>query len=846
MNTDLSTPWSSDPTTLLQELHSDAELGLDEKQLQTAQKKFGKNVITEEKRKSRLVIFFKQFNNTMSYILIFAVLVSVFLNEILDAVAIFIILLMNAIVGYIQEAKAEDSVAALKKLSTPKAKIIRAGKVQTLDSTDVVPGDLLQLEAGDYIVADAYLLKAHQMEADEAVLTGESMPVEKITTILDKTAPLTDRTNMLHAGTALTSGSGHAVVTATGMFTEIGKIAGLLEATLSEVTPLQLRLKKVSNILLMIGGGVMLIIIAIGIYQGQNWVDIFMYALSLAVAAIPEGLPTIVTLALALAVRRMSKRNAIVRKLSAVETLGSTDVICTDKTGTLTTGNMIVRSIFTLNPSLENELKEAAINCNNASLDNGTSGDPTEIALLQMAPEKKKLPLLTEWSFESVRKRMSVAVEVDQKIRIYCKGAPETTIPRCHLSVDEKSSLDKAIVEYSKLGRRILALAYKDLAELDTNNPPDADNIERDLTFLGLVAIADPPKPESIDSIAKCKAAGIKVIMITGDHPLTAEAIAKELGIIEENWNNLVMSGSQLEKISGDELQKKSEEILVYARVTPEQKLKIVEALQINGHIVSMTGDGVNDAPALKKASIGVSMGKAGTEVARQASSMILTDDNFATIVSAVEEGRAINGNIKRTIQYLLSTNIAELLIVLGSILMGLPLPFVPLSLLWINLVTDGFPSLALAAEPVEKDYLLSSKHPSPASFFNSPFMIELFVVGLLMTIICLGVYSYQLTVSDELSARSYAFNGLVYLSLFRSFSCRSKTKTYFQLKANFYHILSIIAPLALQLILENLPLFQKLFGISPISFREHIFLIVLGLVPVSLVEMNKFLRQQR
>lgn len=849
MNTEqpqLKEPWSNDLSSLLQSLHSDPQQGLSEEQVQTAQQTFGKNILSEEKKSSRLVIFIKQFQNTMTYMLGFAVLVSVFLHEYLDATAILVILLLNAIVGYIQEAKAEDSVAALKQLSTPKAKVIRNGKVQVTDSIDVVPGDILQLEAGDYIVADAYLVDAYQMEADEAVLTGESMPVEKTSGVIEEGSPLADRSNMLHAGTALTSGSGHALITATGMRTEIGKIAGLLDATVSEATPLQLRLKKVSNILLMIGGAVMLIIIAIGIVKGFNWVDIFMYAISLAVAAIPEGLPTIVTLALALAVRRMSKRHAIVRKLAAVETLGSTDVICTDKTGTLTTGNMKVRDIFTLDPSLENELKEAAVNCNNASLDHGNSGDPTEVALLLMAPDIRKLPRLTEWSFESVRKRMSVAVKLNQSIRIYTKGAPETTLPRCLLSPEEKSKIDKAILDFSKLGRRILAIASKEIMELDPKNPPEAEEVEVNLKFLGLVAIADPPKPESIVSISQCKAAGIKVIMITGDHPLTAEAIAKELGIIDHDSPDAVMSGAQLEKITPEELRIKSESVLVYARVTPEQKLKIVEALQLNGHTVSMTGDGVNDAPALKKASIGVSMGKAGTEVARQASSMILTDDNFATIVSAVEEGRAINGNIKRTIQYLLSTNIAEIMIVLGSLLIGLPMPFVPLSLLWINLVTDGFPSLALAAEPVEKDFLLHNKNPSPASFFSKFFMMEMFFVGILMTVICLSVYAYQMNVSSEQTARSYAFNLLVYLCLFRSFSCRSGTRTYMQLKLNPYHLFSVAIPLVLQLGLESVPLFQQLFSISEISFKEHIFLIALSIIPVSLVELRKLILQRR
>jgi Ca2+-transporting ATPase len=837
--------WSKDLKDISLEFKTDLERGLSEASFEEVRKTYGLNVLTETKHSSHLTLFLKQFNNTMTYMLLLAAIVSFVLDERIDALAIFAIVVLNGVVGYIQEAKAEASIAALKKLSTPKAKVIRDGKVQVIDSTEVVPGDVLTLEAGDYIVADAVVITGFQLAADEAVLTGESMPVEKSPGIVPPESMLGDRKNMLHASTALTSGSGKAVVVSTGMNTEIGKIAGLLETTASEETPLQLRLAKVSNKLLLLGFIVMIAVALLGYSHGRSHLEIFMLAISLAVAAIPEGLPTIVTLALALSVRRMSKRNAIVRKMAAVETLGSTDVICTDKTGTLTTGNMVVREVFLLSEEKRKEFYQVAVSCNNASLDNGGSGDPTEIALLRMAENERPLPRVHEWSFDSVRKRMSVAVRMDGKTRIFTKGAPESILPLCGLTSLEEDKIRKTMTDYSKMGRRTLALASGIMNDFNLNNPPTSEEAEKNLLFLGIVAIADPPKEETIPSIRACKASGIKVIMITGDHPLTAEAIARELGIIEHEGSDVVMTGTELEALSPEELRKKSQKILVYARVSPEHKLKIVEALQKNGHTVSMTGDGVNDAPALKKASIGVAMGKAGTEVARQASNMILTDDNFSTIVHAVEEGRAIFGNIKRTIQYLLSTNLAEILIVLGASILGMPVPFVPISLLWINLVTDGFPSLALAAEPVEKDFLKNNREPSPSSFFNRGFMRELFFVAIVMTIIELVVYAYMLRQGDEHIAKSYAFNLLVYLCLFRSFSCRSETRTYFQMKINKIHILSVLIPISLQVILENFKFFNDMFEISSLSFKEHLILIIIGTVPVGLVELRKLIRMK-
>jgi P-type Ca2+ transporter type 2C len=810
--------------------------GLTGTEVLAAQKTFGLNILREKKKLGKFRVFLLQFHNPMVYVLLVAVGVSTFMEEWINALAILAIVLLNALISFFQEIKSQSSLEALNKLTVPKARVKRDQKISLIDSLQIVPGDLLVVEAGDYVVADARLLKAAQLSADESILTGESIPVEK---------NIEDR---IHSGTAISSGSGEALVTQTGMQTELGKIAGLLDRTLTTQTPLQLKMDSVSYKLLMLSGVIMLMILAIGLSKKLPLPEILMYAISLAVAAIPEGLPTVVTLALVLAVRRMTKRNAILRKLAAVETLGSANVICTDKTGTLTTGKMIVRETFTLEkgaldhgePLSEDFYRVLAL-CNNASLDHGGSGDSTEVALLKLVEEHgKKVSLLNEKfkrleekSFDSDRKRMSVLVDQAAVKTLYCKGAPETILPLCQLTPKERARIEASIAELSSKGRRLLALSSKAVKEAK-------DSTESDLTFIGLVSLADPPKPESFGAIKACKEAGIKVVMITGDHPLTAKAIAQELGIIEKGVFEKVLSGQELDAMGEKDLEEQCEGVAVYARVTSEHKLKIVEALQKKGFVVGMTGDGVNDAPALKQASIGIAMGKSGTEVARQAADMILTDDNFSTIVSAIEEGRAVYGNIKRTLQYLLSTNTAELLIFFGTVALGMPNAFLPLSLLWINIVTDGLPSLALSVEPVGENSLAQSSGPSAKSFFDRKFLTELTVVALLMTLIELFVYHYTLEHYEVGFARSCAFNLMIYLCLSRSFSCRSDTQVYFKLKLNPLHLLSVLAPILLQIVLGYSRSYLELFQISRLPLEVHLLLLGVSLIPVSLVECTK------
>lgn len=852
----VETPWSIPVEEVVEALNSRLDEGLTSTEASSRINEFGHNLLKVKKKTSFFRRFYNQFKSPVIMILIVAAVVAGSLGEWIDSIAIVSIVFINALIGYIQEAKAASAVEALKNLSAPKAKVLRESDIIEIAASDVCLGDILMLEAGDYVSADSRILQANQLSSDEAVLTGESLPVKKEISLFPPSTILAERKNMLFSSTAITTGSARAIVTAIGMESEIGKIAGLIDSTELRKTPLQELLEQVSKKLLYVCGAVVVIVAILGIIHEKKWLDIIMEAISLSVAAIPEGLPAVVTVALALAVRRMSKRKAIVRHLPAVETLGSTSVICTDKTGTLTTGKMRVRDIFPVDEKRK-ELIESSVLCSNASLtENGEStGDPTEVALLYYALDNqidlKELathyPRIYEWSFDSDRKRMSVAVKDGGKVVIHCKGSPESILELCEIDSKVRNETMERIQKLSSQGRRLLAIATRSLEDFDPERHKKFDSVEKDLIYLGLVAIADPPRKETIPAIKACKESGIKIVMITGDHPVTAKAIAKELGIVDEGSFDGVMTGAELEKFSPQELAEKVEKIAVYARVSPEHKLKIVSAWQSKGNVVAMTGDGVNDAPALKQASIGVSMGKGGTEVAKQASSMILADDNFATLVSAVEEGRAIFGNIRRTIQYLLSGNLAEILIMLGAAIAGWPAPLAPIHLLWINLVTDGFPSLALAAEPVPKD-ALKGKRPSAKSFFDKKFYKEMVFIGGIISIMALIIYWYLLKTTDKLTAKTHVFSFLVFAELFRSFSCRSEIKTFFQMgvSSNIYLLVAVGIPLSFQLYLHHSNLLLEVFKVKEIAWSECFLLLGLSLIPVTLLELRKLFKQKR
>jgi len=871
---DVRKPWEIEAKDVLAMAGASADTGLSLAECDRRLAECGPNTLKEEVKVTRFHRLLVQFKSPVVITLLVATVISALLGEIIDAIAIATIVIINAIIGYIQESKAEAAIDALKKLSAPRARVLRETNICDIAASEIVPGDILVLEAGDYIPADCRIIISSQLSADEAVLTGESLPVDKDVRPVSGAAILGERRNMLFAGSAVATGTARAIVTATGMGTEIGHIAGMLESADKSQTPLQKTLEQVSNKLLVFCGLVVIAVAVLGFIHGEEWLDVLMTAVSLAVAAIPEGLPTVVTLALALAIRRMTRRNAIIRHMPAVETLGSTNVICTDKTGTLTTGKMRVRETFVLSGgivqpgSADNTLSEdvrtlivSGALCSNAAVsgDGIATGDPTEVALLYLAGDHEiavrslniQYPRLAEWSFDSNRKRMSVAIQEGAQVIIHSKGAPESILPLCFLSGDQRNEIQSAIETLSSQGRRLLAIAQKTLpvsvTDFDAAMYRDHTAVENNLTFLGLVAIADPPRQECIPAIQACKAAGIKVVMITGDHPVTAKAIARELGIVEDGKFDQVLTGIELETMSSRELADRVEQVAVYARVSPEHKLKIVQAWKDKGNVVAMTGDGVNDAPALKQASIGIAMGKGGTEVARQASSMILADDNFATIVSAVEEGRAIYGNIRRAIQYLLSGNLCEILVMLGAAIVGWPAPLAPIHLLWINLVTDGLPALALVAEPVPKNVLEETNRPSPGTFFDREFYKEMAFIGIITSVMALAVYAYGLRMADEVTAKTYVFSFLVFAELFRSFACRSESKTIFQmgLTSNLYHLAAVAIPVAFQITLHHSDIFNEIFKVKPISSAECFSLIALTLIPVTAVEIRKWLKHR-
>lgn len=837
------TAWAESSQALLGFFETTREGGLTDHQVNQRSLEFGLNILKVNPPPGKLEIFWRQLKNPMVLTLGVAAMISIFVGESLDAIAILLILIINALIGYFQENKSINAIEALKKLSSPKVRVIRNGRAQTINSEAIVPGDIIQLEAGDLVSADARVIEAWQLSADESTLTGESMPVEKLNNVLSSETLLADRSNMLHSGSAISSGSGYAIVTQTGMDTEMGDIAGMLGEEKENKTPLQIKLEKVTKKLIYLGLFVIIAVIVIRLNEGVSAIEIMMAAISLAVAAIPEGMPTVVSLALMLAVHRMTKRNAIVRNLSSVEALGSVDVICTDKTGTLTTGIMTASEHFLLNTKQEESFFQAITLCNNAS----DTGDTTEIALLQYAEKmnydvskiRSESRRLHEFSFDSHRKKMSVLVQSPVGEMVYIKGAPDSMFGAAANSEDELKILAERTQAYSSKGYRLLAVAQK------AGHVSSVEEAESSITILGLIVISDPARPEAMAAVKECKDAGIKVVMITGDHGETAKAIAKEIGIISSDQERVV-TGKELEVMSDEDFLKQVDQIAVYARVSPAHKLRIIKALQENKHFVAMTGDGVNDAPALKSAEIGIAMGKGGTEVARQAADIVLADDNFATIVSAVEEGRAVYGNIRQTIQYLLSTNLAEILIVLGSSLAGFAVPFNPISLLWINLITDGLPSLALAAEPLEKNILSESKRPNPSSFFDTRFTTELIFMGLVMTLIGLGGYIYLSGITDPLSARSLTFSLLVFLCLSRALSCRSEKKTFFELKPNIFLVSSVSLTFIFHSLMQRTEIFSKIFEVRPLDFQELLILFGISLIPSTIIEIYKLISRTR
>ncbi len=778
---------------------------------------FGANELARERPTSPWIIFAGQFKGALIWLLLGACIVSAALGEAGDAIAIGAILVINAGVGFLQEYRAEHAVLALRSMTAPRARVLRDGRSVIVVASEVVPGDVLLLEAGDVVAADATLIEAHSLSTMEAPLTGESTPVEKATTPAPPDAPLAERHDSVFLGTSVAAGTGLAEVTATGMRTELGKIAHLLATAEVQETPLQKRLERVGKTLLYLCLGLVIVIAFTSLARGMRWLDVLMSSVSLAVAAVPEGLAAIVTIALAIGVQRMSARHVLVRKLPAVETLGSTTVICTDKTGTLTTGVMVVRELWGID---HRSLLFAAAACSDAELapdHRSGTGDPTEVALLMAAAERGVLRADIEQKqqrtavqpFDSDRKRMSIARSDGV---LYVKGAVEVVLALCSSGTE---SAVEANADMAARGLRVLAIAVGDGTQ------------ERNLRLVGLVGIADPPRTEAIEAVAAARAAGVRTVMITGDHPVTATAIAREMGIIGP---------------ADDPTD------VVHARATPKDKLDIVREWKRRGAVVAMTGDGVNDAPALREAHIGIAMGRTGTEVTREASAMILADDNFASIVAAIREGRGIYDNIQKGLVYLLAGNFGELLVMFLASVAGLPLPLVPLQLLWINLVTDGLPALALVMDPTTEDVLHRPPRRPDENILGRAEWRNIVWTGALQGAVTLSVFYWALKNRDVLEARNLAFSVLVFGEVLRSFASRSRTKLFWEVGAfgNLRLVAVVVVTMLVQLTIHHMAFTRSLFDIGELSMADCLLSLLIGFIPVSVLELGKLFGRVR
>ncbi len=872
---------------------SDAERGLSAEAAALRLAEHGANEIEAEAGKSAWRIWWAQLSATMVVVLLVAGLISLALRDFKDAAAIFAIVALNALFGFAQEYRAEKAMAALRRLAAPSVRVRRGGHVVEMAARDLVPGDLLVLEAGNFVGADCRLLEAATLRIDEAALTGESAPVEKASAPLASEAvPLAERINMAWLGTMVTSGRGCAVVTETGMRTELGRIAGMLERVGQEQTPLQRRLDELGRSLALVALVLVAVIFVLGLMRGEDPTLMFLTGVSMAVAAIPEGLPAVVTIALALGAQRMLKRRALIRNLPAAETLGSVTAICSDKTGTLTENRMTVTALYTgcENMRIGREwddavlagqrpeftlLLAAAALCNDAQIEGAGEerhalGDPTEAALAIAAsraglrkPElETALPRVAELPFESARKRMTSVHRTAQcgetlppglrrlwpaewhrhPFLAFTKGALESVLQVCAqqwrdgaaevLTTAERQRIIAAGDDFAQAGQRVLGIAFRPLAT--TNNPAD---FERDLIFLGMAAISDPPRAEVRTAVEMCQAAGIRALMITGDHPLTARHVAHELGI-----GGRVLTGGEIEAMSPEELHALVEKVSIYARVLPEHKFRIVEALQNRGHIVSMTGDGVNDAPALKRANIGVAMGITGTDVSKQASDMVLLDDNFTTIVAAVEEGRAIYDNIRKFIRYVLAGNVGEILVMLLGPFFGMPLPLLPLQILWINLATDGLNGLALSVEPPERDAMRRPPYPPGEGILGRGIGAHILRVGAIVGLVPLAIGLLWWRRHDP-AWQTMVFATLTFTQVFQTLAVRSWRESLFSigLWSNKTAAASVTVSGALTLAIIYVPWLQRVFGTVPLTARELLFALLFSSAVFWSIEIEKW-----
>ena len=809
--------------------------GLSEVESSRRYQRYGPNTIMTTKKISPLAIFFSQFKDMMVMVLLGAIAVSAFMGDMTEAIAIISIVIINATLGFVQEYKTEKTMETLKNMAAPTAKVIREGRFYTLQAHLLVPGDLIILEAGDRIPADAELIEANNLKVNESLLTGESLPVDKLAKTGDKTC----KVNLLYMGTSIVNGRAKAFVNATGMSTEMGEIASMIEDASSEDTPLQKKLHHLGKFIVYGCLVICTIVAATGFLRGEPLFSMLLSGISLAVAAVPEGLPAIVTIALALGVQRMLKKNALVRKLTAVETLGCSTIICSDKTGTLTLNKMVVKEIYSESTKkTEPSPFTIAGCCNNASMDNEEASDPTETALLNAARDggatreslENTYKRIAELPFDSDRKCMSVVCEdLSGRRMVFTKGAPDVLLKKCQKILtdegvkdisSEMGKITKAIDKMAGSALRVIALAYKRIGRTEKHD----QSIENELVFVGLMGMLDPPKPEAAEAVKKCRTAGIKPVKITGDHKLTAVSIAQELDIYRKG--DKILTGADIDSLGEKELEKIAGSVSVYARVSPRHKLLIVKALKKLGHVVAMTGDGVNDAPAVKEADIGVSMGRAGTDVTKEASAMMLLDDNFKTIVSAVEEGRVIYDNIRKFIRYMLACNIGEVLTMFIGTLIGLPIPLTPIQILWVNLVTDGLPAVALGFDPPDPNCMNRPPRGQNESIFSNGLLFLIILRGILIGGCTLGVFASMLYLGGNLAtARTGAFVILMLTQLMHVFECKSETKNIFEIPLlnNLSLVLSVIASIGLVLGVVYIPVAQEIFKTEALALGDWV-----------------------
>jgi Ca2+-transporting ATPase len=897
---------------LLTSLETDADKGLSDKEADVRLRKFGPNQLQESKPVPLLSVFLHQFKDFMVGILMIATVISFFLGEYLDAITIVAIIFINGVLGFIQEARAEKSLKALKQMAAPMARVIRDGRTAVIPASLLVPGDLVLLEAGDRVPADLRIIAAHRLEIEESALTGESVPVTKTEKVpagseRGERIPLGDQKNLAFMGTLVTGGSGKGLVTDTGMATELGKIAHMINQAETTETPLQRRLEQMGKILVAVAVLLTIVVIAAGVWHGHDWLTMFLAGVSLAVAAIPEGLPAIVTIALALGVQRMIKRNALVRKLPSVETLGCASVVCSDKTGTLTQNKMTVTHLWHSGEEFEvtgngyepsgqitkqgkavslsgdatlQQLLRIAERCNNASLVSDREkernmlptahkaetwrviGDPTEAALLVLAQKGRQTvkrsglqqaERVDELPFDSERKMMSVVDRApDGKLILLTKGAAEAILQRCShilwngeavtLTQRLRLQIMERAEEMASRALRVLAFACRQLPQYRIGQPPFA--VETNMVFVGLAGMIDPPREEVKQAISLCRQAGIKTVMITGDHKNTAEAIARQIGIIRGAAE--VIEGRELNGMDDRELAGQAERTAVYARVSPEHKLRIVRALQSSGHIVAMTGDGVNDAPAIKSADIGIAMGISGTDVTKEASDLILRDDNFATIVAAVEEGRNIYDNVRKFIRYLLASNVGEILVMFFAMMLGLPLPLVPIQILWVNLVTDGLPAMALGVDQAEAYTMFQRPRRRDENIFARGLGWKIISRGFLIGGMTLAAFWLTLreNPNDLVHAQTVAFATLVVAQLIHVFDCRSEHSVFHRNPfENRYLVMAVLSSLLLMMAVIYLDQLQPIFKTTDISFRDWSLILVAGGIPTFVAGIGGALR---